>query len=322
MSYELQVGEQLDHYRLEELVSRTSTALIFRSVDVNTGEAVAIKVPDLGAESDPVFFSRFQREGEIGKRLHHPSLVKVMTNGEQSRPYLVMEWLGGRSLRKLLDAEHKLLPERAVRIAVRICDALDHIHGQGVVHRDLKPENVMVGCDEQVKLFDFGIAGMVGARRLTFSKFTPTLGTPDYISPEQVRGKRGDARSDIYALGVMLYEMVTGTVPFDGPNPLSVMHARLVNDPKPPCEIDPNISKELQEVICRAVEREPQKRYARARDMAWELQNLDQVHVTNRTKVAGRKRRRSSSVRLMLSWVLLAMIPILVFALLLLVARH
>src|SRR6202030_3244265 len=117
------------------------------------------------------------------------------------------------------------------RIALQICDALEYIHRHGVVHRDLKPENIMVGAEDRVTLIDFGIAAKAGSRRLTFAKLSQTMGTPDYISPEQVRGKRGDGRSDIYALGVMLYEMLTGRVPFQGPNAFAIMNDRLLNNP-------------------------------------------------------------------------------------------
>ncbi|HKN22072.1 MAG TPA: serine/threonine-protein kinase, partial [Terracidiphilus sp.] len=253
----LHPGDQLDHYRIESVAARSGMASIFRGTDLRTGRPVAIKVPHPEMESDPVFFDRFNREQEVGKKLDHPGVMKVLSEDGRSRVYMVMEWVEGRLLRQILNEQRQLPSEGAVRIALKICEALEYIHSQGVVHRDLKPENVMIDAEGNIKLIDFGIAAHIGARRLTFAKFTQTMGTPDYISPEQVKGKRGDARSDIYALGVMLYEMLTGKVPFTGPNAFIIMNDRLLNNPIPPREIDPTISPQLQEIIYRALERDP-----------------------------------------------------------------
>lgn len=314
-------GEQLDHYQIEGVVARSGMASIFRGTDVRTGRPVAIKVPHPEMESDPVFFERFQREEAIGKRLDHPGIMKVLTDDDRSQVYMVMEWVDGRLLRQILN-EGEIPVERAVRITLGILDALEYIHSHGVVHRDLKPENIMVDAQDRVKLIDFGIASNVGARRLTFAKLSQTMGTPDYISPERVKGKRGDARSDLYALGVMLYEMLTRKTPFPGPNPFTIMNDRLLNNPVPPREIDAKISTQLQEVIYRALERDPAKRYATAHEFAWDLQHLDQVGVAERPELRDWKRRRSPWTKQILFYVMLVMIPLVIFALLLWVAKH
>jgi serine/threonine-protein kinase len=318
----LHPGDQLDHYRIESVAARSGMASIFRGTDLRTGRPVAIKVPHPEMESDPAFFDRFHREQEIGKKLDHPGVMKVMVEDDPSRVYMVMEWVEGRLLRQILNEQRQLPSERAVRIALKICEALEYIHSQGVAHRDLKPENVMVDAEGNIKLIDFGIAAHIGARRLTFAKFTQTMGTPDYISPEQVKGKRGDARSDIYALGVMLYEMLTGKVPFTGPNAFIIMNDRLLNSPIPPREIDPSISSQLQEIIYRALERDPKNRYASAREFAWDLKHQDQVGVADRRELRDWKRRRSPWPRRILFYVMLALIPVIIFGLLLYVARH
>jgi serine/threonine protein kinase len=316
---ELRPGDQLDHFHIEALTARSGMASIFRAIDLNTGCQVGIKVPHPEMECDPVFFDRFQREAQIGRELAHPGVMKVMPDDSNGRVYMVMEWLEGRLLRQILAAEGKLQPQRAVGIALAICDALEYIHSHGVVHRDLKPENIMVDAEDRVKLIDFGIAAKAGARRLTFGKFSQLMGTVEYISPEQVNGKRGDARSDIYALGVMLYEMLTGRAPFQGANPLAVMNARLHNTPVPPREIEPRISPELQEIVYRAIERTPAQRYSKARDLAWDLANPRQVRLADRSEFSRRPEPLSKRIAF---YGAIAAIPALIFSLLIYVARQ
>ncbi len=315
-------GDQLDHYRIDALVARSGMASIYRGTDLASGRQVAIKVPHPEVESDPVFFERFHREEEIGSKLDHPGVMRVFTDPDRDRVYMVMEWVDGKLLRRILNEQRPLPQERAIRIAVAICEALEYVHGRGVVHRDQKPENIMVDAEDHIKLIDFGIASNVGARRITFSKLSQTMGTPDYISPEQVKAKRGDARSDIYAVGVMLYEMLTGKVPFTGANPFLIMNDRLLNNPVPPRELDPAISPQLQEVIYRALERDPKNRYASAREFAWDLLHLDQVGVAERPELRDWRRRRKPWVRSVLFYVALALIPIVIFALMFFLARH
>ena len=319
----LHTGEQLDQYRIEGVVARSGMASIFRATDLRSGRQVAIKVPHPEMEADPALFDRFRREGEIGEKMDHPGVMRVFGDSERSRIYMVMEWVEGRLLRQALADHGKLPPERAIRIAIAICDALDYIHRNGVVHRDLKPENIMVDGEDRIKLIDFGIAGKEGARRLTFAKLSQVMGTPDYISPEQAQGKRGDGRSDIYSLGVMLYEMLTGQTPFSGPNPFAVMNDRLLNHPTPPRELNPAIAPELQEVIYRAMERDPRNRYSTANEFAWDLEHLDQVGVADRPELRDWKRRRKEPwFKKILFYVAMALIPVLIFGLLLLVARR
>jgi serine/threonine-protein kinase len=228
----------------------------------------------------------------------------------------------GLLLRNIMIETGKMPQERAIKLVMRICRALEHIHSHGVIHRDLKPENIMVDEHDNIKIIDFGISANSGARRITFAKLTDTMGTPDYISPEQVKGGRGDARSDVYALGVMLYEMLTGTVPFTGSNPFAIMNDRLLNNPVPPRELNPELSPQIQEVLYRALERNPRNRYRSARDFAHDLEHLDQVGVEERPELTNWKRRRSPWGRRIALYVALALIPIIIFGVLLYVARH
>jgi serine/threonine protein kinase len=314
-------GALLDHYRIEGVVARTTTALILRGTDSRTGRPVAIKVPHIEVECDVVFFSRFEREQEIGRMLDHPGIPRVIEDDDRSRVYMVTEWAEGTMLRELLHEQGKLPAEQAVRIAVSACNSLDYIHSHGIVHRDLKPENIVVNSDDETKLIDFGIAGQSGARRLTFGKFTQVLGTPDYISPEQVKGKRGDARSDVYAMGVMLYEMLTGEVPFTGNTPLVVMNHRLVSDPAPLRELDPEISPALEQIVLRALERDPRDRYASARELAYDLEHQDEIQ--SRETIRSRKQSSPAlpwTMRI-LPYAILALIPAIIFFALLFYAR-
>src|ERR1700687_1167313 len=319
---EFHPGDLLDHYRIEGLVARSGMASIFRATDTRNNRPFAIKIPHEEMEADPVLFDRFKREEEIGKKLNPPGVVRVFDDEERSRRYMVLEWVDGRLLRQILNEQKKLPPERAIRITLALCDALGYVHSQGVVHRDLKPENIMVGPDDQIKLIDFGIAANAGSRRLTFAKLTQAMGTPDYISPEQVKGKRGDARSDVYSLGIMFYEMLTGKVPFTGPNPFVIMNERLLNNPIPPREVNPEISPELQEIIYRALERDPKKRYASAHEFALDLEHPEKVGVADREELRNWKQRRSPIARRILFYIMSALIPVVVFGLMLYVARQ
>jgi serine/threonine protein kinase len=313
----LHSGDQIDHYLIESVAARSGMASIFRAIDLRSGRPVAIKVPHPEMESDPTFYGRFERETAIGSDLDHPGVMKVFHDGDRSHLYMVMEWVEGRELRKLLIERGKLPPQRAIAIAIGICSALDYIHSCGVVHRDLKPENIMVDHDDRTKLIDFGIAGRAGARQLTFGSLSQIMGTPHYIAPEQVNGKPGDARSDIYALGVMLYEMLTGQTPFRGPNPFAVMNDRLVNHPIPPRELDPEISPQLQEVLYRALRRDPAGRYATASEFANDLKHLDEVEVTDRPELHDWDWRKRPLLKSILFYAGLALIPLVIFALLL-----
>lgn len=317
----LEAGDTLDHYRLDATVSRSGMSTLFKATDLKNGRQVAIKVPHPELEADPVLIERFRREQQIGQELDHPGVVKTCDGEERSRLYMVIEWVEGGLLRSILNQQGKLPVDRAVNLTLAICDALDYMHKHGVVHRDLKPENVMVDDTDRIKLIDFGIAKKEDARRLTIVEVTKTLGTPDYISPEQVKGQRGDQRSDIYSLGAMLYEMLAGDPPYTGSNPLAVMNERLLHDPEPVRKRRREVSPEIEEILKRALAREPRNRYQTASEMAWELEHPEMVGVedTARPTVVGGL--KLPAARKLAIYAGLVLAPILIFVLMVLLAK-
>jgi len=318
----LATGQELDHYHIDAAIAESGMASIYQATDLKNGRKVALKVPHFAMESDPALFDRFQREEAIGIALDHPNVMRIYPADDRSRVYMVMEWVEGKLLRQIMYEQGKMPQDRAIKITLGILYALDYIHKNGVVHRDLKPENIMLDPRDNIKLIDFGIASQAGAKRLTYAGFTQALGSPDYISPEQVKGKRGDARSDLYAVGVMLYEMLSGKTPFSGPSPLAVMNDRLINHPLPPREAEPSISPQLQEALYRALEREPKNRYPSARSFAHDLEHLGQVGVAERPELTDWQKRKSATSRKVLYYGLLALIPFALFLAMMLLARH
>jgi serine/threonine protein phosphatase PrpC len=286
MGQDIQPGQLLDErYAIDDIIARSGMATIYKGRDVNSGQTVALKVPFMHLESDPNFYSRFKREQEIGTRLNHPYILHVEPDdGKRSRPYIVMEYLEGQTLGHLMRSVRPMPVNDALKIASRVCEALHYLHTHDVVHRDLKPDNIMICNDGSIRIMDFGIAKVEGSRRLTFGAFQPAMGTPDYMAPEQVRGKRGDPRTDIYSLGAILYEMVTGSVPYEGNTPLLIMNARLTGDPVAPRKRNLEITAQVEEIILHAMARDPAERYDSALDFKRDLDNPDAVEVTGRAE--------------------------------------
>ena len=314
-------GQIVDNrFEIAEVISRSGMAVIYRARDRESSQDVAIKVPHMQYESDPGFFGRFQREEEIGRRLQHPFLLKFIPVEHKSRPYIVTEYLKGYTLAHLMTTVRPMPEADALKIGSRMCDALDHMHGLNIIHRDLKPANIMLCYDGTLRIMDFGIAKAIQGRRLTFTGFTPAMGTPDYMAPEQVKGKRGDARTDVYSVGAILYEMLSGTSPFEGENPFVIMNARIIGDPVAPRKLNQLLSANAEEVILHAIARQPHDRYQTIAEMKRELDDVGAVVVTGRAeRLLPPASSRSSMMRNMRTVLLIAAIPIVTLIILVIV---
>lgn len=253
---------------------------VYLACDLRTRQKVVLKFLNDDLMGNVAVFERYKREAEIGSRINHPN-VQHMLNVDEKRSelYLVVEYIKGRTLRAVLEdsAPNPLPSDEAIRIVLQICDGLSYCHEHGVFHRDIKPENVMVLDDGSIKIIDFGVALLEGARRVTWRGLSGTVGTPDYMSPEQLKGERGTAASDIYAVGIILYEMLCGRTPFEGENVFAVMNQHVSQDPPSLLEYNPHISHALATVVMRAIRRDPQKRYKTVEEMLHDLRNLDEV---------------------------------------------
>jgi serine/threonine-protein kinase len=281
---ELRPGQTLDgRFVITGVICKTGTATVFKANDLLTNREVALKAPFFRSELSPTFFSRYARESRIGEQLDHPFLLKFIPVEHRSRPYLVTEYLHGNTLAHLLKSAGPMPEKAALGIAGRICEGLSHMHGQGVIHRDLKPHNIMICHDGAIRIMDFGISVSLGGR-FSFPGYAPAMGTPEYIAPEQVRGKRGDGRTDIYSLGAILYEMVTGTLPFESTDEdvFAAMNARLTGDPVAPRTLNSELSEQVEEIILHAMERDLGKRYPTASAMKEDLDYPGEVQLTGR----------------------------------------
>jgi serine/threonine-protein kinase len=273
-------GTRIDHYEILRMLGQGGMNSVYLAEDILNRQKVVLKFPNADLIGNIGVYERYKREAEIGSRLNHPHIQHLLNTDEvRSEHYLVMEYIQGRTLREVLEkSAPDLLPiDEVLRITIQICDALAYCHEHGVFHRDIKPENIMLLDDGNIKIIDFGVALLEGARRVTWRGLSGTVGTPDYMSPEQLRGERGAASSDIYSVGAMLYELLTGHVPFEGENVFAIMNQHMTQDPPSILQFNPNISPALATVVMRAIRRDPEKRYHSMKDMLYDLLHLDEV---------------------------------------------
>jgi serine/threonine-protein kinase len=264
-------------YELDGIVGRGGMAEVFRARDIRLDRIVAVKTLRDDLARDQTFQARFRREAQSAASLNHPSIVAVYDTGEDMVgntpvPYIVMEFVDGRTLRDLLRDDRRLLPERAAEITDGVLRALDYSHRNGIVHRDIKPGNVMLTRSGDVKVMDFGIARAVSDAQATMTQTAQVIGTAQYLSPEQARGERVDARSDLYSAGCLLYELLVGRPPFTGDSPVAIAYQHVREEPIPPSRIDPEVPPWADAIVLKAMMKDPGDRYQTAGEMRNDIQ--------------------------------------------------
>ena len=259
----LQIGDQFENYQIQAYMTQGGMSDIYRAFDLVHHREVVIKIPDQSMLGDPAQFERFQRELEVMKTLDHPAILKGLGSGKYNRiPYLVTEFVDGQSLRTLIETSSPLPSDQVIPLIRKIADGMAYCHKNDVIHRDLKPENVLITHDGQPVIMDFGLALTKGSHRVTYSNLSATMGTPDYMAPEQIEGQRGDQRTDIYALGTIMYELLTGKLPFTGDNNMVIM-AQHLNGTAPRIDrVNSSIPPQLAAIVATCLARNPDDRYA------------------------------------------------------------
>ncbi len=265
-------------YELDGVVGRGGMAEVYRARDIRLDRFVAVKRLRADLARDQTFQARFRREAQSAASFSHPSIIAVYDTGEDidgpvAVPYIVMEYADGRTLSDLLRGYRRLPPERTLKIADGVLCALDYSHRNGIVHRDIKPANVMLTRSDDVKVMDFGIARSLTGSQATLTQTAQVIGTAQYLSPEQARGERVDARSDLYSTGCLLYELLTGRPPFSGDSAVAIAYQHVRENPVPPSQIDPELPRWADAIVLKAMAKSPSDRYQSAAEMRADIQN-------------------------------------------------
>jgi eukaryotic-like serine/threonine-protein kinase len=268
-----------DRYELDGVVGRGGMAEVYRARDLRLDRTVAIKTLRTDLARDQTFQARFRREAQSAASLNNPSIVAVYDTGEDLDvstgapvPFIVMEYVDGRTVRDLLIEGHRLLPERTLEITSGVLRALEYSHQAGIVHRDIKPGNVMVTRNGDIKVMDFGIARAMSDAQATMTQTAQVIGTAQYLSPEQARGERVDARSDLYSTGCLMYKLLTGRPPFTGDSPVAIAYQHVRNYPLPPSLVERSLPPWADSIVLKAMAKSPNDRYQSAAEMQADIQ--------------------------------------------------
>jgi eukaryotic-like serine/threonine-protein kinase len=265
-----------ERYELGEILGFGGMSEVHIARDTRLHRDVAVKVLRADLARDPSFYLRFRREAQNAAALNHPAIVAVYDTGEAETaagplPYIVMEYVDGLTLRDIVHTDGPMEPKRAIEVIADACQALNFSHQHGIIHRDVKPANIMISKAGAVKVMDFGIARALADSANPMTQTSAVIGTAQYLSPEQARGETVDARSDVYSLGCVLYEILTGQPPFVGDSPVAVAYQHVREDPTAPSERYQGISPELDAVVLKALAKNPENRYQTAADMRTDL---------------------------------------------------
>ncbi len=276
----LQIGDQFDHFQILGHIAQGGMSDVYKAYDLLSSKEVVLKIPDRMSIGDPAQFERFQRELEVMETLRHPAIQLGLGSGRyNSTPYLVTQLVVGKSMRDFVQTSAPIPPDDAVQLIRKIADGIAHCHDHEIIHRDLKPENILITNEGQPIILDFGLALTKKSYRVTYANLSSTAGTPDYMAPEQIEGQRGDQRTDLYAVGMMLFELLAGRLPFSGDNTMAVMSQHLHGTI--PCldREQPNITPQLAAVVMRSLEREPKDRYSDLHAFIHDLDHLNEVDI-------------------------------------------
>ena len=267
----LEVGTVFEgKYKILNSLGQGGFGAVFLAEDVQSNGKVVLKVPHLEQLGDPAVYERFRREVAIGKLLNHSDVPMALAISEGDPPFLVLKYVEGEQLAQVLNEKGRFPVDQAVKLVANLLDALQYCHDRGVYHRDIKPENLMLAPDGHLKILDFGIALMEGAPRVTWRGFSGLMGTPEYMAPEQIKGERGAAKSDIYAVGCLMYHLLSGSPPFTGDNPMTVMYQHMTKTPEPLTSIK-GLHPGIWAAVRRALRRRKEERYDSAEQMANDL---------------------------------------------------
>ena len=317
----LQIGDQFDHFQIRAHLAQGGMSDIYRVYDLLSGKEVVLKIPNRASIGDPAQYERFQRELDVMRTLDHPAIQKGLGSGQfNNTPYLVTALITGESMRDFFARSAPLAPTEAVRLIRKVADGLAHCHDHDIIHRDIKPENILISPEGEPIILDFGLALTKNAFRVTYANLSGAAGTPDYMAPEQIEGHRGDKRTDVYALGTMLFELLSGHLPFEADNQMAVISLHLQGTVPRLDRMGLGIPPHLAAVVAHAMQRNPEERSSDMHVLIHDLDHPETVDVAILDRVEAPPRelpfwRSPAFVSVLMALVVLLLLAVVAFGL-------